>query len=115
MYETPHGLKPAKTIPTVSFAFLLTISAVAAATGVLVFVAPNPVYNLATLLLTLYAIHRVGLRIALRKLGDPQETQRRLVKLQAELDRVTAELQVERAERATAEQEWIGWRIGGER
>ncbi len=94
-------------MPTVSLSFLLVITAVAAASGVLNLVAPNPVYEMAALLLALYAIHGLGLRIALREKGR-QEIHRQLGNLRAELEQERARLEVERAERSALEQQWIG-------
>jgi hypothetical protein len=95
---------------TVSFSFVLIISAIAGATGVLVFVAPNPAYNLATLLLGLYAVHLIAIRLVQRNRADPREAKRELAHLRAELEQERAKLQAERAElekqRAAAEQQW---------
>ena len=95
-------------MPTVSLSFLLVITAVAAASGVLNLVAPNPVYEMAALLLALYALHGLGLRIALRAKGDPREIKRQSEDLRVELEQERARLEVERAERSALEQQWIG-------
>jgi uncharacterized protein YlxW (UPF0749 family) len=95
---------------TVSFSFVLIISALAGATGVLVFVAPNPAYNLATLLLGFYAMHLIAIRLVQRNQADPREAKRELAHLRAELEQERAKLQAEHAElekqRAAAEQQW---------
>ncbi len=95
-------------MPTVSLSFLLVITAVAAASGVLNLVAPNPAYEMAALLLALYALHGLGLRIALRVKGDPREIERQSEDLRVELEQERARLEVERAERCALEQQWIG-------
>ncbi len=98
-------------MPTVSLSFLLVITAVAAASGVLNLVAPNPIYEMAALLLALYAVHGLGLRIALREKGG-QEIHRQLENLREELEQERARLDVERAERSALEQQWIGLPAG---
>ncbi len=95
-------------MPTVSLSFLLIIGAIAAATGVLGFITPNPIYGMAALLLALYAVHGLGLRLALREQDDPREILRLCADLKAELDRARAKLEAEQAERAVMERQWIG-------
>ncbi len=102
-------------MPTVSLSFLIMISAVAAASGVLSLVAPNPVYDMAALLLALHAVHGLGLRIALREQGGPQEIRRQFENLREELEQERSRLEVERAERSALEQQWIGLPAGEER
>ena len=102
-------------MPTVSLSFLFTISAVAAASGVLNLVVANPVYDMAALLLALYAVHGLGLRIALREQDGPQEIRRQSENLREELAQARARLEVERAERSALEQQWIGLPAGEER
>ena len=95
-------------MPTVSLSFLLTICAIAAWSGLLSVVAPNPVFGVTAVLLGLYGVHGLALRFAIRERGDPQELQRERDVLQAELEQQKVTLEEERAERFAVEREWIG-------
>ena len=102
-------------MPTVSLTFLLMISALATASGVLSFVAPNPVYNMTAVLLALYAVHGLGLRIALREQGDPEEIRTQCENLREELEQERPRLEAERVEHSALEQQWIGLAASEER
>ena len=102
-------------MPTVSLSFLLAIGAVAAASGFYSLIDPDPVYSVTAVVLGLYAVHGLGLRLAIRQRGDPQKIQRECEVLQAELEQESARLEEERAERSALEQQWIGMAAGGGR
>lgn len=93
-------------MPPVSLSFLLTIAAIAIASGAYGFVNPNPVYGVTAVVLALYAVHGLGLRFLQRERGE--EIQKQVDSLQAELERETAAHEAERAEHSAMEREWIG-------
>ena len=95
-------------MPIVSLSFLLTIATVAVVLGIINLASPNPIYELAALLLALYAVHGLGIRFAVRERGDPDEIKKQADHLRSELEQEREAREAERAERAEVEKQWIG-------
>jgi len=100
----------------VSLGYVVVITLLAIASAVLAYVTPQPVLNLATLLLGIYALHLVSVRIVVKQyagLGSSKsaaESAEELRRMRDELDQERAELanrKKELQERiVAAEQQW---------
>ncbi len=65
--------------PPVSLEYVVVVALLASSTAVLSYTMPDPAFNLAALLLGIYALHLVSVRIVVRKYANaaPGKTARR--------------------------------------
>ena len=84
----------------VSLEYVIAVSLLALAAGVLSYVTANPVYSLAAVLLGLYALHLVSVRIVVRQYAGarPGRVTKRASAQASELQQMREELELERRE-----------------
>lgn len=105
----------------VSLEYVIVVTLLAAASGVLAYMAPNPALSLAALLLGIYALHLVSMRIVVRQLAGVGGSARRkgghanaepdeIRRLREELEQERAEIENRKTELqqriVAAEQQW---------
>ena len=86
--------------PPVSLEYTIIVALLAVSSAVLSYVMPHPVFNLAALLLGVYALHLVSVRVVVRQYAGvaPATRRKRASGIDEEAVRIREELDLERRE-----------------